>query len=72
MLDTAQTYRTAIDELTGDRAMDMHKIELSDAEYEMGKQLRDVLHVRHKFGCLPTRLPVSLFVLGAPFTHLSD
>ena len=47
MLDFALEYRAAIEALTGDRSMDLHKLELDDVEWALVNQLRDVLQVCH-------------------------
>ena len=45
MLNFALEYRSAIDSLTGDHAADIRKLEVDDEEWELLKQLRDVLKV---------------------------
>lgn len=46
MVDFAVDYRVAVDDMTNDRAMELRKWELSDDEWEIASQLRDVLKVR--------------------------
>ena len=45
MLNFAYIYRNAFNELTGNRDMKMRKYEIEDAEWEIVKQLADVLKV---------------------------
>lgn len=45
MLHFALTYRRAVDQMTGDRTMDLRALELDDEEWELAAQLRDVLKV---------------------------
>lgn len=45
MLSFALEYREAIDRLTADRVADIRKLEVDDEEWELLKQLRDVLKV---------------------------
>ena len=45
VLNFALEYREAIDKFTGDRAMDIRNLELDEEEWELVKQLRDVLKV---------------------------
>jgi hypothetical protein len=45
MLIFALEYRTAIDEISGDR--EMQKYELEEKEWELVQQLCDILEVRH-------------------------
>jgi hypothetical protein len=45
MLSFAYTYRDAYNELTGNRDMKMRKYEIEDVEWEIVKQLADVLKV---------------------------
>lgn len=47
MLDFAVAYRQAVDQMTGDRTMDLRALELDDEEWELVTQLRDVLKVSH-------------------------
>jgi hypothetical protein len=46
MLNFAIEYRKAVDVITGDRKMDLRKFELSESEWKIAEQLRDVLKVR--------------------------
>ena len=46
MLSFAYTYRGAYNELTSNREMKMRKYEIEDQEWEIVKQLADVLKVR--------------------------
>jgi hypothetical protein len=48
MLNSANEYKSAIDSLTGNRAMGMRKCELSEEEFGIAEELRDVLRVSHK------------------------
>src|ERR1700726_50431 len=45
MLDSANEYKAAIDLLTSNRAMGMHKCELREEEFGIGEELQDVLRV---------------------------
>ncbi len=45
MLSFAYTYRDAYNELTRNRDMKMRKYEIEDSEWEIVKQLADVLKV---------------------------
>ena len=45
MLSFAYTYRDAYNELTGNRDMKMRKYEIEDDDWEIVKQLADVLKV---------------------------
>ena len=45
MLNFAYAYRDAYNELTGNRDMKMRKYEIEDHEWEIVKQLADVLKV---------------------------
>ena len=47
MLNTANEYRAAVDELTGNHLMGLHKCEMNDDEFAISKELRDVLLVSH-------------------------
>lgn len=47
MLDFAIEYRQALDDFTGDRKFGLRKLELSESEWEIAKQLRDTLLVSH-------------------------
>jgi hypothetical protein len=45
MLNFAYNYRNAYNELTGNRDMKMRKYEMEDSDWEIVKQLADVLKV---------------------------
>lgn len=45
MLEFAITYRSPIDQMTAEREYKMRDLELDDEEWEIAKQLRDVLKV---------------------------
>lgn len=47
MLDFALKYREGVDAITSDRTADLRNLELDDDEWELVRQLRDVLKVRH-------------------------
>lgn len=49
MLNFAYTYRDAFNELTSNRDVKMRKYEIEDSEWEIVKQLADVLKVSSKF-----------------------
>jgi hypothetical protein len=49
MLNFAYTYRDAFNELTSNRDIKMRKYEIEDSEWEIVKQLADVLKVSSKF-----------------------
>jgi hypothetical protein len=49
MLNFAIEYRKAIDAISGDRGMDLRQFELSESEWRLATQLRDVLKVRWYF-----------------------
>ena len=48
MLNSANEHRAAIDSLTGNRAMGMRKCELTEEEFGIVEELRDILHVSHR------------------------
>jgi len=56
MLKFSYTYRDAIDKLTGERALKLRDYELTEGEWEIVKQLRDSLRVRHYYCSLTTFL----------------
>ena len=45
MLAFAIDYRSALDIITGDRSMDLRKFEMSQEEWTVAEQLREVLKV---------------------------
>jgi hypothetical protein len=45
MLNFAVEYRKALDVISADREMDLHKFELTENEWKIATQLRDVLKV---------------------------
>jgi hypothetical protein len=45
MLSVTHDYRKVIDGLTSNRAMDLRKHEMSSEEFEMAKELQDMLKV---------------------------
>jgi hypothetical protein len=45
MLDFAIKYRSAVDKITADRNADLRRFELNNNDWEIAKQLRDVLKV---------------------------
>jgi hypothetical protein len=45
MLAFAFDYRSALDIITGDRSMDLRKFEMSQEEWTVAEQLREVLKV---------------------------
>lgn len=45
MLNFALEYRRAVDGMTGDRSLDLRQLELDDEEWELARELRDVLKV---------------------------
>jgi hypothetical protein len=45
MLNTANEYRSAVDKLTSNRLMGLHKCEMTDDEFAINEELRDVLLV---------------------------
>ena len=47
MLNTANEYRAAVDELTGNCLMGLCKCKMNDDEFVISKELRDVLLVSH-------------------------
>ena len=47
MVVFAIDYRKALDEISGDRELKLRKYELLPEEWEIAKQLRDVLKVRY-------------------------
>jgi hypothetical protein len=49
MLDFAVEHITAIDAITSDRDMKLRQYELSEDEWDVARQLRDVLKVRILF-----------------------
>jgi hypothetical protein len=49
MLNFAYIYRDAYNELTSNRDMKMRKYEIEDSEWEIVKQLADVLKVSGEF-----------------------
>ena len=49
MLDFAVKHITAIDAITSDRDMKLRQYELSEDEWDVARQLRDVLKVRILF-----------------------
>ena len=50
MLNFALEYRKALDMISAEREMELRQCELSEEEWRIAKQLRDVLKVC--FGCL--------------------
>jgi len=46
MLDFAVGYQSAINDMTRDKATNLHKYELDDGEWKIAEQLRDTLKVR--------------------------
>lgn len=62
MLDSANEYQAAIDSLTSNKAMGMRKCELSEEEFGIAEELRDVLRVSHKHRPNPalTRVTVTM------------
>ena len=46
MLNFAVEYRKALDTISGDREMELRKYELTENEWKIAGQLRDVLKVR--------------------------
>ena len=60
MLDFAVQYIPAIDTITGDRDMKLRQYELSKDDWDMARQLRDVLKVSSCFQ--------SFFMLPDDFT----
>jgi hypothetical protein len=46
MLKFALDYRIALNTITGERDMNLRKYELKDAEWDIAKQLGDILEVR--------------------------
>lgn len=52
MLVFAVAYREAIDELTADKSAGLRKYELSEAEWEIAKQLCALLKVRNTLSVL--------------------
>jgi hypothetical protein len=59
MLDFAVEHITAIDTITGDRDMKLRQYELSEEDWDIARQLRDVLKVHGYFFvtfCAPNRL----------------
>lgn len=46
MLAVAVEYKEAVDKLTADKKLSMRKYELSEAEWKIATDLRDVLQVR--------------------------
>ncbi|GBE82272.1 putative AC9 transposase [Sparassis crispa] len=62
MLEFALEYRLAVDEMTGDRAMELRRYEMDDNEWEIAKQLCDVLKVFNDatlyFSCDTPSLPM--------------
>lgn len=49
MLDFAVDYRKAIDIITDERDMKLRKYELSDTEWDLAEELRDILKVSTLF-----------------------
>ena len=49
MLNFAYTYREAYNELCANRDMKMRKFEVEDREWEIVKQLADILKVKSPF-----------------------
>jgi hypothetical protein len=47
MLDFAINYHAAVDKITSDRVLELHQYELTNSEWAIAKQLRDVLKVRN-------------------------
>lgn len=45
MLEFAVEYREALDAITGDKEMKLRKYEMDNEEWEIARQLRDVLKV---------------------------
>ena len=65
MLDGALKARVVVDKMTGDKAHGLRAYELSDEEWEIARQLREVLKVRVKrsskqFPNLRPHCPVSV------------
>jgi hypothetical protein len=61
MLSFAYTYRDAYNELTSNQDMKMRKYEIEDLEWEIVKQLADVLKVySHYFSSVVVLLPAFL------------
>jgi hypothetical protein len=46
MLNVAIDYRSAIDAMTSNRELSLRKFELEDEEWEVAKNLRDILKAR--------------------------
>jgi hypothetical protein len=53
MLNFAIEYRKAIDAISADREMDLRQFELSEHEWKIATQLRDVLKVRSCAAYIP-------------------
>ena len=49
MLDFAMTYRRALESLTGTLGMGLRDYELYDDNWDIAKDLRDILEVSHQF-----------------------
>jgi hypothetical protein len=45
MIDFAVDYREAIDSITGNRDMNMRKLEMDEKEWDIATELRDTLKV---------------------------
>ena len=51
MLKFALKYQDALDTITGDKEMKLQKYEMDEEEWEIARQLRDVLEVSLFPGC---------------------
>ena len=51
MLKFALEYQDALDTITGDKEMKLRKYEMDEEEWEIARQLRDVLEVSLFPGC---------------------
>lgn len=73
MLNTANEYRTAVDKLTANRLMGLRKCEMTDDEFAISKELRDVLLVSDMSVTNSLTLTWSLAgaVLSSPFWYVS-
>lgn len=60
MLAFTLEYRTAVDEIAGNKAANLRQYELTDEEWRIAEQLHDTLKVGHSV-CLHIFLPAALF-----------
>jgi hypothetical protein len=67
MLNTANKYRAAVDKLNSGHFMELHQCELTNDEFVISRELRDILLVSD--GCLSLMLTWSLARQYHGYTH---